>query len=57
MAHGRVDPVIPLARAVSSRDRLRTAGYQVEWHEYEMPHSLCEEEVRQIAEFLRRVLA
>lgn len=57
MAHGRVDPVIPLARAVSSRDRLRAAGYQVEWHEYEMPHSLCEEEVRQIAEFLRRVLA
>src|SRR5207342_2480113 len=56
MAHGRVDPVIPLARAVSSRDRLRAAGYQVEWHEYEMPHSLCEEEVRQIAEFLRRVL-
>ena len=57
MAHGRVDPVIPLERAVISRDRLQAAGYQVEWHEYDMPHSLCEEEVRQIAAFLRRVLA
>ena len=57
MAHGRADPVIPLERAVISRDRLQAAGYQVEWHEYDMPHSLCEDEVRQIAAFLRRVLA
>lgn len=57
MAHGRADPVIPLERAIISRDRLQAAGYQVEWHEYDMPHSLCEEEVRQIAAFLRRVLA
>ena len=57
MAHGRSDPVIPLARAVSSRDRLKAAGYEVEWYEYEMAHSVCEEEIRQIAAFLRRVLA
>jgi len=56
MAHGRADPVIPLARAVSSRDRLQAAGYAVEWHEYEMPHSVCAEEIRHIAAFLRRVL-
>lgn len=56
MAHGRTDPVIPLARAVSSRDRLQAAGYAVEWHEYEMPHSVCAEEIRDIAAFLRRVL-
>jgi phospholipase/carboxylesterase len=57
MAHGRSDPVIPLVRATSSRDQLKAAGYDVEWHEYEMPHSLCEEEIRQIAGFLKRVLA
>jgi phospholipase/carboxylesterase len=56
MAHGRADPVIPLARAVSSRDQLKAAGHPVEWHEYEMAHSVCEEEVRQIAAFLRTVL-
>jgi phospholipase/carboxylesterase len=56
MAHGRSDPVIPLARATTSRDQLTAAGYAVEWHEYEMPHSVCEDEIRQIAAFLGRVL-
>jgi phospholipase/carboxylesterase len=57
MAHGRSDPVIPFARATASRDALKTAGYALEWHQYEMPHSVCEEEIRHIAGFLQRVLA
>jgi phospholipase/carboxylesterase len=57
MAHGRSDPVIPLARATASRDALQAAGYALEWHQYEMPHSVCEEEIRHIAGFLKRVLA
>jgi phospholipase/carboxylesterase len=46
-----------LARAAASRDQLQAAGYAIEWHEYNMPHSVCEEEIRHIAAFLRRVLA
>jgi phospholipase/carboxylesterase len=57
MAHGRSDPVIPFARATASRDVLKAAGYALDWHEYEMPHSVCEAEVRHIAGFLKRVLA
>jgi phospholipase/carboxylesterase len=56
MVHGRSDPVIPIERALASRDRLQAAGYAVEWHAYEMPHSVCEDEIRQIAAFLQRVL-
>lgn len=56
MAHGNADPVIPIDRAVASRDALRAAGYDVEWHEYPMPHSVCEPEIHAIAEFLKRVL-
>jgi phospholipase/carboxylesterase len=56
MAHGTQDPVIPLARATASRDRLTAAGYTVEWHEYPMPHSVCEDEIRALAAFLKRVL-
>ena len=56
MAHGSSDPVIPLARATASRDQLKAAGYSVEWHEYPMPHSVCGDEVRAIASFLKRVL-
>jgi phospholipase/carboxylesterase len=45
MAHGLQDPVVPLALARSSRDNLIANGYQVDWREYPMPHSVCAEEV------------
>jgi phospholipase/carboxylesterase len=52
MAHGRSDPVIPYTLGVASRDSLLKFGYQVEWHEYAMQHSVCEEELRDIAAWL-----
>jgi phospholipase/carboxylesterase len=57
MAHGRGDSVIHINRAVQSRDLLKTLGYAVEWHEYMMPHSVCEEEIDDISAWLKRVLA
>lgn len=57
MAHGRHDSVITLSTAESSRQTLEAAGYKVEWHEYDMPHSVCETEINDIREFLLRVLA
>ena len=56
MAHGRYDDIIPIQRAQQSRDFLQKLSYQVEWHEYPMPHSVCAEEIRDISEFLARVL-
>ena len=56
MAHGRSDTVIPLARAVASRDALQALGHSVEWHEYAMPHSVCAEEVADLNRWLLRVL-
>jgi phospholipase/carboxylesterase len=52
MAHGRSDPVVPYALGVTSRDALLEFGYAVEWHEYPMQHSVCEEELRDIANWL-----
>ena len=57
LAHGTHDPVVALERAETSRDRLQTLGYQLEWHTYPMPHSVCLPEITDIAAFLRRVLA
>ena len=54
MAHGRMDPVIPLARASDSRDLLQALGYPVEWHEYPMPHSVCAEEIADLNRWFRR---
>ncbi|MGN6704135.1 MAG: alpha/beta hydrolase [Burkholderiaceae bacterium] len=56
LAHGTSDPVVPFHRAEQSRDLLLAMGYQVEWHEYSMPHSVCAEEVDDIGAWLRRVL-
>ena len=57
MVHGSMDPVIPVTLAKLSKARLETHGYDVEWHEYGMPHSVCAEEIDDIAAFLKRVLA
>jgi phospholipase/carboxylesterase len=56
MAHGTDDPVVPVARAIYSRDLLASLGYGVDWHEYPMPHSVCAEELEAIAAFLRQRL-
>ncbi|HSU64386.1 MAG TPA: alpha/beta fold hydrolase [Burkholderiales bacterium] len=56
MAHGRYDDIIPLPRAEASRKLLEAAGYPVEWHEYPMPHSVCAEEIADIAAFLARIV-
>ena len=56
MAHGSYDPMIALEHAQRSRDALVGLGYQVEWHEYPMPHSVCAQEIRDIAAWLARVL-
>ena len=56
MAHGRMDPVVPFARAEQSRDVLKQLGYNVDWHDYPMQHSLCQQEVTDIGAWLHRIL-
>jgi len=56
MAHGTVDPVIVISRAKQSRDVLTQQGYQIEWHEYSMPHTVSMEEIVDIGNWLRKVL-
>ena len=57
MAHGTHDNVVPFARAQQSAQVLKELGYQVEWHQYTMQHTLCLEEVRDISAWLQKVLA
>jgi phospholipase/carboxylesterase len=56
MAHGTEDPIVPPKLAQASCSRLLTLGYHVEWHEYEMPHSVCAEEIDEIGRWLRRLV-
>ncbi len=56
MAHGLYDDIIPLRRAEQSSKILADLGYDVEWRTYPMPHSVCAEEIADIARFLVRIL-
>ncbi len=56
MGHGTADPVVRYEWGEASRRALVQNGCQVEWHSYRMEHSLCLEEIRDIAGWLARVL-
>jgi phospholipase/carboxylesterase len=56
IGHGTQDPVVSIALGETSRRLLEGAGYAVEWHAYAMPHSVCPQEVLDIAGWLRRIL-
>ena len=56
MAHGREDPMVGIDRALASRDALRALGYDVEWHDYAMPHSVCMDEIVDLNRWLLQVL-
>lgn len=56
MAHGNYDPVIPFRYAEQSRDRLKQAGYEVEWHSYPMEHQVALEEINDIGNWLKKQL-
>ena len=57
MAHGNVDPVLRPEWGRASRDKLISAGYKVDWHEYPMAHAVCPEEIADISNWLREIYA
>lgn len=52
ICHGTQDPIVPLALGEMTRDSLAGLGYAVTWKSYPMPHSVCAEEVTDIARWL-----
>jgi phospholipase/carboxylesterase len=57
MAHGTQDAVVPPQLGKLSLEVLQAAGYAVDFRNYEMPHSVCAEEVRDISAWLSRVFS
>ena len=55
MAHGISDPMIPITRAITSREALLALNYQVAWREYGMGHQVCPEEIADIAAWLNQI--
>lgn len=52
MAHGSLDPVLPIDLGREAHDAMRAAGFAIDWHEYPMPHAVCAEEIDAIRAWL-----
>jgi phospholipase/carboxylesterase len=55
-AHGEQDNIVLMERGEKAVKLLQNKGVDVQWHIYPMAHSVCGEEVVEIANFLKRVL-
>jgi len=52
IAHGINDPVVPLFLGDAAQRQIAAQGYEVQWHTYPMPHSVCMQEIRAIGRWL-----
>jgi dienelactone hydrolase len=57
MAHGSLDPILPMALGRESADLLIANDFNVEWHDYQMAHSVCAEEIDDIRTWLLSIYA
>lgn len=52
MAHGARDPIVSFTLGDLSRKHLEAAGYVVDWHTYPILHTVSEEELQAIGQWL-----
>jgi phospholipase/carboxylesterase len=54
VCHGSEDPVVPVWLGKAAHDQVAALhpGRPIEWFDYPMPHSVCPEEIAEIARFL-----
>ncbi len=54
--HGSRDPLVDVARARDSRERLQQLGVEADYREYEMEHQIGPESMRDLSNFLEGAL-
>jgi phospholipase/carboxylesterase len=57
MAHGTLDPVVPMALGRDAADLLIANDFAVEWHDYPMAHAVCPQEIDDIRNWLLSIYA
>lgn len=55
MTHGLYDEVLPCERSHAHYESLVSAGYNVRWKDYPMAHSVVEEELNDVRNFLLEI--
>lgn len=56
LAHGTDDDLLPYPLGENTKQILTDANYAVSWHHYPMGHSVCEQEIVDISQWLQQVL-
>lgn len=56
MAHGLQDDIVQYRYGVQSRIWLQQQGYNIDWHDYPMAHSVCMDEIADIRHWLLKTL-
>ena len=56
MAHGRQDDVVAYENGKQSLELLESNNIEVHWHEYDMGHAVCIEEIQHIRQWLTDLL-
>jgi predicted esterase len=54
VTHGRQDPLIPFAEVKKQMEQLRAGGLPIEWHEFDKPHTIIEEEISVMRTFIAK---
>jgi phospholipase/carboxylesterase len=57
VTHGRQDELIPCFAVKEQMEQLRAGGIPVEWHEFNKPHTILDEEARMIREYVVKSFA
>ena len=52
LAHGRQDPIVDFKLGKVACQQLQQLGHPVDWHAYDMEHSVCAEEIADIGQWL-----
>jgi phospholipase/carboxylesterase len=56
MAHGRQDDIVAYQNGMHSKALLEANNMDVLWHEYDMAHAVCLEEIQHIRQWLTEIL-
>lgn len=57
LSHGSEDNVVPMALGRRAQEQLQQAGFEPSFSEYQMGHSVCPSQLKDIQAFLNRCLA
>jgi phospholipase/carboxylesterase len=56
MAHGTADSIVPFKQGEMTQQQLSRLGFSMDWHVYPMAHSVCAQEIVDIARWLQNAL-